>query len=35
LIGKKIVLLLSGGEKKTQDRDIAKVKGFWKDYKGE
>ena len=33
LIGKKIILLLSGGEKKSQDRDIIKVKTFWRDYK--
>lgn len=35
LVGKKIVLILSGGEKKSQDKDIAKVKLFWKDYRGE
>ena len=28
-----IVILLCGGDKRTQDKDIAKAKGFWADYK--
>lgn len=35
LEGDKIVLLLCGGEKKTQKKDIKKAKAFWKDYKEE
>lgn len=27
------VILLCGGDKSTQDADIARAKGFWKDYK--
>lgn len=33
-VGNKIVLLLFGGIKKTQNRDIAKAKLYWKDYMG-
>lgn len=34
-IGKRIVLLLCGGEKGSQQRDINKALKFWKDYKEE
>jgi len=27
------VILLCGGDKSTQDADIQKAKGYWKDYK--
>jgi putative addiction module killer protein len=30
--GPKLVVLLVGGDKGTQDRDIAKAKEYWKDY---
>jgi putative addiction module killer protein len=30
--GKKVILLLCGGDKRTQDRDILKAKAFWVDY---
>ena len=30
--GKKIILLLLGGDKKTQKRDIEKAKQYWEDY---
>jgi putative addiction module killer protein len=33
LDGQKIVLLLCGGDKKTQEKDIKKAKTFWKNYK--
>ena len=33
LDGQKIVLLLCGGDKKTQEKDIKKAKTFWKTYK--
>lgn len=33
LDGEKIVLLLFGGDKSTQDKDIEKAKEYWKDYK--
>jgi len=33
LDGNKIVLLLCGGSKKTQKRDILKAKEYWADYK--
>lgn len=33
LDGKTIVLLLVGGNKQTQGRDIAAALGYWKDYK--
>ena len=32
-VGVKIVILLCGGDKSTQDADIQKAKGYWKDYK--
>lgn len=31
--GTVLVILLCGGEKSTQDRDIAKAKSFWADWK--
>jgi putative addiction module killer protein len=31
--GKDIVLLLCGGDKSTQSKDIKKAKFFWEDYK--
>jgi putative addiction module killer protein len=31
-VGKLIIILLSGGDKSTQDKDIAKAKEYWKDY---
>jgi putative addiction module killer protein len=30
--GKKIILLLCGGDKGTQNKDILKAKTFWEDY---
>lgn len=33
LAGTRIVLLLAGGDKKGQSRDIEKAKGFWTRYK--
>ena len=33
--GKTVVLLLIGGDKSTQRRDIETAKHYWKDYKGE
>ena len=33
--GDKIVLLLNGGDKSTQSKDIAKAKKIWTEYKGE
>ena len=30
--GKKIILLLCGGDKETQNKDIQKAKTFWEDY---
>ncbi len=33
LDGEKIILLLFGGEKSTQEKDIKKAKEYWKDYK--
>lgn len=32
--GKEIVILLIGGTKRTQRRDIEKAKQYWNDYKG-
>ncbi len=33
--GATIVVLLAGGEKGSQDRDIAKAKEYWLDFKGQ
>ena len=30
--GKTVVILLTGGEKRTQDSDIRKAKEYWRDY---
>jgi putative addiction module killer protein len=30
--GAKVVILLCGGEKRSQDSDIKRAKGYWKDY---
>lgn len=35
LDGEKLVLLLCGGDKKTQKKDIEKAKAFWENYKDE
>ncbi len=35
IIGKKIVLLLTGGSKKNQNKDIKTAKKFWNAYKSE
>jgi putative addiction module killer protein len=32
--GPKVVLLLCGGDKRTQDRDIRSAKKYWQDYLG-
>ncbi|TAJ24887.1 MAG: type II toxin-antitoxin system RelE/ParE family toxin, partial [Nitrospirae bacterium] len=32
-VGATIVLLLCGGDKRTQTRDIRNAKAYWKDYK--
>jgi putative addiction module killer protein len=32
IVGKKVVLLLCGGKKKSQSRDIEKAKEYYKDY---
>jgi putative addiction module killer protein len=33
LDGDAVILLLCGGDKKSQDRDIQQAKAFWKDYR--
>jgi len=33
--GKKVILLLIGGDKSTQRKDIATAKRYWKNYQGE
>jgi putative addiction module killer protein len=33
--GNKIIILLCGGNKKTQQRDIEKAQFYWQEYKGE
>lgn len=33
LDGKKIVVLLCGGDKKSQNRDIKKAEEYWKEYR--
>ncbi len=32
-IGRTMMLLLSGGEKKTQDQDVKKAKEYWNEFK--
>jgi putative addiction module killer protein len=32
--GKTVVLLLSGGDKSTQDQDIKTAKSYWREYQG-
>src|SRR3989337_4208374 len=34
LNGKTVVLLLLGGDKSTQEKDILQAKTYWEDYKG-
>lgn len=33
--GKKIILLLCAGDKKTQNKDIKKAKNYWEEYKND
>jgi putative addiction module killer protein len=32
--GNRFILLLFGGEKSEQDRDIVRAKDYWRDHKG-
>lgn len=32
-MGRKIIVLLCGGDKRTQENDIRNARGFWADYK--
>ena len=32
MVGRTVVLLLTGGDKGSQARDIARAKGYWKDH---
>jgi len=32
MVGQTVVLLLTGGSKGSQERDIARAKGYWKDH---
>ncbi len=32
--GEQLIILLLGGDKKTQQKDIKKAQDFWRDYKG-
>jgi len=32
-IGKRMVLILAGGDKSTQRRDIERAKEYWQDYR--
>ena len=32
VVGQTVVLLLTGGSKGSQERDIARAKGYWKDH---
>ena len=32
-IGRKVVLLLCGGDKRTQEKDIRQAKEYWREYK--
>lgn len=32
VMGKTVVVLLTAGDKSSQERDIARAKGYWKDY---
>ena len=31
--GEKLIILLTGGNKKSQKRDVSKALDYWKDYK--
>ena len=32
VMGKTVVVLLTAGDKSSQERDIARAKAYWKDY---